>query len=261
MIKIKKYLIENISLAYLDFSSEIKLLSKREFLNEQVKDLFIDFNIASILLSSDLKNTLDEVSFSLNNLDYIKEMIIYIRKESDDLLYSSNISFSDEKTSLPYFVENTLFNGQNYTSSIKVRSKNIETTFNKYISTSIQMRSFIRLLNNKGILVSIIGGSKSKLYSKLSSYDKTSLFSLDDITSCELFASYDKKLVSKQEIKNKCICSNEKCIEIISSLVKDKKEDIFINEKEIELTCPICGKKYIVKEKDILDTKPKKKNS
>ena len=76
MLKIRKYLIENISLSFLDFSKDIKEISKKDYLNEQVKDIFIDFNIGSILLSSSMKNELDEVSFSLYNLDYIKEMII-----------------------------------------------------------------------------------------------------------------------------------------------------------------------------------------
>ena len=253
MLKIRKYIIENISLSYLDFSKDIKEISKKDYLNEQVKDIFIDFNIGSLLLSSSMKNELDEVSFSLYNLDYIKEMIIYIRKEKDSLLYSSNISFNNKKLSSPYLVENTLFNSKNYSSTTKVRSRNIESTLNKFILDSIQSKSFIRLFNNKGIYVSIIGNNKSKVYNQISTCDKTSLFSNSEILDNEIFSPYEKKLISQQEIKNKCICSYEKCIEIVSSLVSDKKDDIFSREKEIELSCPICGKKYIIKEKDILN--------
>ena len=246
MTTLKTFLVENISISYLDLF-DLKEVLNHNFKSDNDKKLFILFNIGGLVFSNQLKNNLDEMSFSLYNLDYIKEMTIYIRKIDNKLLYSSNIIYSDTILSSPYLLQKIILNNHTYSSSIIVDSKNIESIFNNFIKTSIQSRSFIILNDSKGLLISISGDKKSNLYSKLKKTNNSEIFSM--INKGTIF-NYKVDLVSILPIKNKCICSFEKSKDLIINMMKND-DKLFLEDSEIIISCPLCGNKYVIKKSDL----------
>lgn len=252
---IKKFIINNIIISFLDINNDdIKLILRNKDNLGNIEDTFINYNVASIILSSsNLKNNDDEITYDINNLSNIKNMIFHIKKDKEYLCYSSNIT-TGESSSSPYLKQVTNINSNIYSSTIEISNNNIEEIFNDFITKSIQNKSFLRIYdngNNKvGILVELYGNSNNLLlYQKLFDMKKNKLYQYCYGIINSGFFDNNKVNVSTYKTKYKCICSRKRCIEIAKGLIKEEK-NLFVGSILV-LSCPICGKKYKIKESDL----------
>ena len=244
---IKRFVFKDVIVTYFELSNKKELIFKK--IEPKVEPTFLDFNLCSLLFISSIKNNGDEITLQIKGMNKSYNMISYIRKEDSKLYFCSNIE-DNERKEKPSFSQTTKINDKVYTSSIDVESKKVEDIFNSFIDKSIQNDSFIRLCATKnnyvGILIEHISSKSDTFYSELKKEKPLNIYN-----NLKKDTFFNNKIESSDEInvEYKCVCSKEKCVELVSSLLKSgPKIDI---EKDIKLSCPICGKVYKISKEDL----------
>ena len=70
-------------------------------------------------------------------------------------------------------------------------------------------------------------------------------------TILSLLANKTEKILSKEEIKYHCDCSKDKFKNALLKLDKKALEDILYEDKQAEIVCEYCNKKYLFNEDEL----------
>ncbi|MBN3491008.1 Hsp33 family molecular chaperone HslO [Acholeplasma equirhinis] len=165
--------------------------------------------------------------------------------------------------------------GNYFTSSAELQTGEIGDDFTYYYATSEQTPSAVglgvlvaktqKVILSGGFIIQVLPGASnstiSKLESALSKITSVTDYLADGKTPedmISLLADNTERILETHPIKYYCGCRRSKYKKSLSQLDKKTLTDILIEDKQAEIVCPYCNKKYIFNEEELKEIIAKK---
>ena len=274
---------KNIHGYFTSIKNSVTALKNSHRMNIIAATIFSRAMVGTTLLSGNLKNQPDYLSTAWNCTGLVKK--IYTEATYQGIIRG----FIEEPN--PAFIEGSVYEGSikaepyigfgeiiisrnsfdnrpPYNSVVVIETGEIAQDISIYLDQGLQIQSALKIgfsANKENeieacgglLLMAMPGADEYELNDVYHAFE--SLGSLTDILLEEdakvnsMFNKLGLEIVNSKAIKFGCRCNEENIIEILKSLGKDEIQRFIIDDKNVEVECQYCGRKYVVDRNRIIN--------
>ncbi len=267
MDSIKTYLVKENIRVYIAETAELSKKATEIHQTSKVSSILLSKTVtATALLSKLLKNKNDVLTIKIKGSNQIKSVVGIGKVNGDIKAYISDKDVEeymglnykqilgpgsitivrDFKLKEPYIGVSPLVSGE------------IDTDISFYYRTSEQQKTKMKLecmyddkiISSKGIFVQLLPDYTEE---EKEIYDQLDFSDFKDVSDPMMyyFSDFDVKSLETYDIRFQCDCSYAKIYKALITLGKEELKNIYEMDKEIELSCEFCNKKYHFNEEEL----------
>lgn len=198
--------------------------------------------LIAAVLSSDLKELNSSITVFLKN---VSENISYsITARQDGHICGSVSSYTKGVLREGYILEVVRRSGVGHDYSSVVCGKDIDSAFDEYIRSSMQINGFLKRYSSFAVF------AEELPFSNILERGRKALTVLDEnpspdvITECERF-----RIVEQTDLQYGCSCTKRSVKKALAAAISEEEFDFLDNV--VEISCKLCGKKYYIEKREL----------